>query len=667
VGARQSDISYIQFRLAWCDLNSGKTLDALNMIIKAIKSADSNNQASFRKDLMKDYASILAKKDFTTKDVNQFVGLSTADEKDANLKNLGEESERLGNKKGALLIWTKYAASSGNENSKLAETSLKIAINSFDLGDKKATLKNLELTSQRIKNNECENCESARSSYRTFLISWNKKEKTEPSRQLTEAYRLYIEASPNDREAMIWAAQFTDMQKAHRDSAVFYAMAAEAELRANNRTSADQILVLAIEQAEKTGDANFKEAHLRSYANKMPNGHEINLVKYQIAYIEYKQGKYADVAPKFKALALNTDWTDKTLRVKSADLSLDSLALLNDRSQIISVCPVFAKAFPKERLRFNDIQRRAAVNNLTDALKTDGVSESDIRKHLQVLSQVPLEGATVKDKKLILKNLMLTGERLKDLVIVEKGARGLLGQQDLNAEEKEFARKSLLWVYELKLDFKNAYSVASQMQFPDLKPEQRHLKLALLAELTGKNPIEHYEAFLSSTKTTRAANEVRAKLIRMSKNKWAALERNLSFLKSTPEILASLTVEIYLQSPNIQKLDKISKIPKLSQTLEGQRLAKIYSLYSQQKELAEISRLRFTKNNDKAIQKSIKLRIAAFKKTRAIYESALRSNHLSLQALSLRVLAQENLRFGNEIQMLPAPRGLNKNHKQILR
>jgi hypothetical protein len=344
-----------------------------------------------------------------------------------------------------------------------------------------------------------------------------------------------------------------------------------------------------------------------------------------------------------------------------------SLALLNDRSQIISVCPVFAKAFPKERLRFNDIQRRAAVNNLTDALKNDGVSESDIRKHLQVLSQVPLEGATVKDKKLILKNLMLTGERLKDLVIVEKGARGLLGQQDLNAEEKEFARKSLLWVYELKLDFKNAYSVASQMQFPDLKPEQRHLKLALLAELTGKNPIEHYEAFLSSTKTTRAANEVRAKLIRMSKNKWAALERNLSFLKSTPEILASLTVEIYLQSPNIQKLDKISKIPKLSQTLEGQRLAKIYSLYSQQKALAEISRLRFTKNNDKAIQKSIKLRIAAFKKTRAIYESALRSNHLSLQALSLRVLAQENLRFGNEIQMLPAPRGLNKNELKVYR
>jgi len=412
--------------------------------------------------------------------------------------------------------------------------------------------------------------------------------------------------------------------------------------------------------AEKTGDSGFKESQLKSYVSKMPAGSEIHFVRYQLALIEYKRGKYSEVASKFKTLALSKDWTEKDLRIKSADLALDSLAQTNDRAQIIAWCPLFASSFPQERLRFFDIHRRAAVNTLTDALKSNRTSETDIRKHIQTLSVAPLDGASIADKTLILKNLILTGEKLKDIEIIKKGAYGLLSLNQISANDEEFAKKSLLWVHEIELNFSEAYPLARTMKLEDLKTEQRHLKLAVLAELAGLNPTSHYEDSLKAIKSQRAANEIRLKLISLAKDKWSAFDKYARQLKSNPDMYATAGLETYLQFPDKKRLTILVRTPKISQTSDGQRLSRILQKLEGEEFISKINKMRLVKTNDRTVQKTIKERISALKQLRALYENAVKASNLSLQAVTLRALSAENSRFAKDIQALPVPRGLNK-------
>lgn len=666
VNSRPQDRAYLNYRLAWCALNGGDNASSLSLIKRAISEADSNGQSPFKRDLMRDYATILGRNNFKDSDIQAFIANSNPEDVKENLKLLGEEAERLGNKQGALIIWTKYSQSENEKDGSSADNSLRIAMNQFDLNQRGLAIENLRITSERLKKKKCQDCNGVRVNFKNFLISWNRQEKAMPSLDLIKAYSAYIDAHPDDFEVQIWAAQAAELRKSRKEAAELYMTASMTAQRKGDRVTSDQTMMLAIEQAELAKDEALRENYLRRYLEVHPKGHEAFLVRYQLTLIEYKRAKYDVAARDFRTLALQSEWKDRDLRLKSAELALDSLAQKKDEAQILSWSSDFARAFPQQSLRFHEIHRKTAVNHLTAGIQQK-LSDAEIRRRMAIVSAAPLDGASAADRRLILKNLLVTGESLKDLEIVEKSARSLLRQEGLSPQDEELALASLLWVQELRLEFSAAYKTALLMNFSDRKVDQKHLKLGLLAELAGANPQRHYRDFLASTKSSQQANEVRVRLIRRAKNPWNEFDLHARKLQSSPDLFASTALELYLKNPNKARLEKLARTPKMRSTVDGQRLIRIHALQEAQKIFSEVSKMRISSKSDQVLRKSIQSRIRKLDQVRNVFERAAQDGHLSLQANALGAIARENERFANEIRRLPVPRGLNKSEQAIYR
>lgn len=658
--ADRNDQAYITYRQAWSKLNLGENAVALATIQKAIAQASANKQAAFRKDLMRDYATILARNDFGAQDVNTFAKLSPETDRADNLKYLGDEAERLGNKKGAILIWAQYTR--GGEQDK-ADVYLKFALNYYDLDQQPKALSYLDKTVKALQNEKCDDCKKVVQDFRSFLVNWNKKEKIEPSKNLMNAYGLYIEAAPDDFEALIWAGQVAQAQNDSVRAYGFYDRAALVAHKLGKEKETESTSTVAMEVADSTGKVELREKSLNRYLELNPKGPKRNLVNYQLAYIAFNRKQYDEAASQFKALALNKSWSDTSLRVQSADLNLDALTILKQDKELRSNANLFAKEFSDKANHFSEISRKTTMNILARLVTSPDGPRSDIRNEIEILRGYNIAHLSNPDKIAHNKNLILAAEKIGDVNTVGAMSAALLHTPGLSDSDEEFAKRSLLWVAELKLEFKEAYKIASSMKMADQKGAQRDLRLGLLAELAGMNPENHFNDYIRSGGSVRKSNELRVKMIRRASNKWAKLEQYVRFLRQTPDVLASITLELHLAQPNPSKVAQLLKVHGVSQTPEGFYLLKLRGREEYKQFRQSIANGRLDNRSDRALQRSMKTRIAVLETLKRRYEKALSVGDIPLQAMVLSTIETENRRFYRQIQAMPAPRGLRKNER----
>lgn len=655
--AAKEDQAYITYRKAWSQLNIGNQRTALSLIQKSIRQASSPDQVSFRKDLMRDYATILAKNPFGPREVQTFSHYSPENDRAENLKYLGEEADRLGNKKGALLIWSRYSAQDEATKSK-AEFNLKMAMNHYDLNQTAQALQFMEKATVAIKKANCDDCKTTVSNFRAFIVNWNKKEKSEPSNNLVRAYSFYLDAAPEDFEALIWAAQIAQQRNDSATAFRFYDRAAVVAHKQGKAAEAEKFSSIAMEVADSTGNDGLREQSFKRYLELNPKGPKRFLARYQIAYLAYKRKQFDNAVHEFKSLALEKDWKDTGIKIQAADLNLDILASQKKDKDVRNNAREFAQAFKTKLAHFTEIGRKVTINILVKLVADKDSSRSEIRSEIDTLNSYSIKHLSNEEKITQYRNIALAAEKISDIGTVQTASLRILSTRGASPSDIEFAWKSLLWVAELQLDFNRAYDIAKKMKMSNHTAAEKELRLGLLAELAGKNPTEHFNRYVKMAGVNKKSNELRVKLVKRSSNKWSALKTHMAALKRTPDILASITLELHLTSSNERVVNQVLKARGVNRTAEGQYLIKLKNRNENSQFLAQVRKANIDRTSDRAIQRSMKRKISLLEQLKRRYDSALRSGDLVLQASLLSAIEKENRSFFSQIQRLPIPRGL---------
>lgn len=677
---------FITYRLAWCYLNQGLTGKAKSTLVSILRSPEllesrttegETLDSSFHQDVARDLATFIARGPFGENDIALLIELSPEDHRRSNIFYLGTEADRLGNKNGARLAWGEYAKLGDVAPSESLEITIRLSQLNLDQGRKAEAISGLETFNKKWSADACkeaDQCEELQTRFRNLVINWNKLEKKKPSPELLKAYGIYVNTFATDAEMIYWAAQLARQMREPRIAAELYKKAANAALTQTQDPKLDTdkltkakkalegALVSGIEMAEAAKDPKLRAEAYDRYLSMNPTGAKQFEVRYQRAHLGYELGKYKEAAEAFHALALSPDQGSEGLKNKAADLALDSLALLKDDLTLQSWSKEFADRFANRRLEFVKIGRTAAVNH-TAAITNRSQNEDDLKSALKNLQTVSLVGASSDEKVVYYRNQILLSEKAKDLNGVRNGVAGLLSIPKLKAADREFAYSYKLWLAEVELNFGEAFRVAQQMRMNGVGEEKRLLRMGLLAELAGENPKPYYDRYLKISRNAAARVTVLAKRIRLESNPGRMLRSHLRELKSNPETLSSLALEIFAKTKDYNLAKDILRTRGISETAAGRTLARLVFIKDYLALAERTARHRIHGQSEALLQKTLGQRIDFLKQIDQSASSALRSGDWSSQVIALSFLSQENYRLYREVTALPTPRRLKKSER----
>jgi hypothetical protein len=252
------------------------------------------------------------------------------------------------------------------------------------------------------------------------------------------------------------------------------------------------------------------------------------------------------------------------------------------------------------------------------------------------------------------KNKLILAERLKDLGEAQKAANGLLSLKGLSEEDRSYALSRKEWVAELTLNFREAYALSLELPVHGSK-EEHVLKLAMLAELAGKNPVHHYEDYLKIGTNREKIQGVVAKLVRQS-NSAKVLREYETKLRSNPELLATLALEVFAVHQDYNFAKDMLKINGVWQTSSGKILSRFIFLkhYRAFSEDLMASHLNHAQN----VRANLDRYVGLLKRTELEVAKAISSQDWVLQAITLNDVAYHYKRFAVELYGMRVPEAL---------
>lgn len=421
-----------------------------------------------------------------------------------------------------------------------------------------------------------------------------------------------------------------------------------------------------MESAEATKDAKKKLAAYGHYLALLPSGNKALDIRYQIAHVHYEQGQHQVAAEEFRQLAKQAKTSNQQLGEKSADLALDSLVLSKNELELEKWALDLAGDYPNRRIEYLRIARKASINQAVVVINDKNASKTDQAKALNKLAHTNLAGASDREKIAFYKNQMNLAVSTRNLEKVRSSAQNLLAIKSLSSRDRDEALKNLIWVAELQMDFTTAYNLTRNELTPSRRQRDRTslLRLAMLAELSGRDPSPYYLQYIEKTRSVRQANQVRMQMIRRSRWPWPQIDKHLPHLRRTPDLLAQIGLETFGRFTNYTRASKILSIPGTKNSAAGKVLNRQLTYRELDKKVYALTRHRLDRRNDRRLQRSIRDRMSRLADMENMAADSIRGRDWTLQVLSLNVLAQENRRFHRELISLPAPKGLNKKEKK---
>lgn len=676
----------VEYRMAWCQLNLGQIDKAIRTLtnllqtpaLLATQTTDGKNvDPSFVADASRDLARFLARTHVTGKEIALLRSLSPDTARKQNLYTLGTETDRLGKKGEALVVWAAYVDEGDVLPNEKLEVQIRVARIFYDMNklDQAANAfeKGMALWAKQPCQGNDELCTELKSRARGMVTAWNKAQKQQPTVNLFRVYVAYTNAFQDDVEMLHWGAVVGHDLKRSKEATVMFhraAVLASAELAKKPNDKAlrkmfEGSLLGEIEMAEASNDPKAKEAAYNFYLQVNPQGAEAFEVRYQRAQVLYQTNRFQDAFNEFHYLALQKGKEHRDLKVKSADLALDALAAMKDDANIQVRSLEYARMFPERKKEYLKISRKASLNivaaNLKGGQETD---RSDYKANLVALDKVNMDGADDAEKIKFFKNKLIVAQKALALDSVQLSANKLLVITSLSKDDHEWALEQKVWAAELQLNFALAYEVSKNMALPKLSKADRQLRLALLADLAGKDARQHNEEFLRLNKNVRAGNLVRVTLIKNSSNPWATLDKHLSSLKQTPDLLAGITLETFARQKDFAKAEKMLRTTRIRQYPAGITLARHLDMREFYAFDKKIRSHRISGANDAVMQKTLKERLKLIGQSEKQVQLAISKHDWTLQILSLTQLARENRRLYHDILSLPVPRKLSAADRQ---
>lgn len=681
-----------EYRISWCLLNLGQTQKATSNLIKLLRDPElMATQASdgktvdqtFVQDVAKDLAKFLARGSVGPREIALLRDLSPDNQRKSNLHTLGSELDRVGNKNASLVVWAAYVDEGEVQPIEKLEVQIRVAKIFYDMNKLDLAANAFEKAAGLWAKHGCPGdadlCGELKTRLKGMVTAWNKAQKKKPTSNLFRVYIAYTNVFQDDVEMTHWAAVVgRDLDK-HRDTAVLFHRAAAgafADLQkpAKERTSGlsekqlknilEGSLLGEIEMAEASKDMKAKEAAYNYYLSINSAGDKAFEVRYQRAQLFYSTNRFQEAFSEFHYLASQPGKNNRDLKIKSADLALDSLVALKDDQNLQVRSLEYARFFPERKTEYLKISRKATMNIVAANLKSEkSADKSDYKANLAALASVNMDGADDAEKIKFYKNKILIAQKALALETVTSTSNQLLGVKKLSSEDREWALQQKVWVAELQLNFHEAYRITKEMELPGLNKADRQLRLALLADLAGENARKHHEAYLALNPPMRAGNLVRVTLIKNSNQPWKELDKHLNKLKQTPDLLAGISLEVFARNKDLAKAEKLLKTTQIGKYSAGQTMARHLSLRDFYTFDRQIRSHRIHGFSESAMQKTLKERLKLIATSDKNAQIAFRKHDWTLQVLNMSQLARENRRMYQDIVSLPVPRRLNKEDK----
>ena len=314
-----------------------------------------------------------------------------------------------------------------------------------------------------------------------------------------------------------------------------------------------------MEMAELTKD---EKRRLKSYDFYIQHGSREDLAfkaGYQKAYISYENKKYKESSELFKKLALYKVKKEnfkklQGLRLKAAHLSLSALDQLgHQEEELARRAGLFIKVFPQDHKEFIRIYHSALLNTVKKLVSHKDFSrrpiqaslDKNILKAWEKLQLISLKEATKEEALTYHFNRLLLAKELLKFEAMDQSFQALLADNNLEEEDKKNVLTWKLWLVELRFDFKEVLRLIKILQ-PEDQSEGHLLRLARLAELSGKNPIPYYKIFIEKFPNSQSTVAVLTSIIEKSsdKNKKIFLQKYASFFKRWPDTLTYLILKV---------------------------------------------------------------------------------------------------------------------------
>jgi tetratricopeptide (TPR) repeat protein len=715
-------------RVAWCQLNRGEQPAAVATLIRILKSPELLTRetttgpmfdASFQDDVSHDLATFVSRGTVGKREIALVSSLSSKKGQRENLKHLASETERLGNKEAALAAWDAFLSIEGDDQDRL-ETMVRVARIRFDLGEKAEALKTLETATKLWKSKGCADvaiCDGLRGHVRRMVSDWNRAEKKKPTLDLLAAYRAYLSLFEDDIEMTFWAAIVARGTDRSDESVSLYRrssiLAAKADTKSpstpkNVREILESSLVGEIEMAEalskeasalassSTSNSNsnskskaksvaksdlksaknsqptaiaalvangFKarESAYEHYLDLNPTGAMAHQVRYQYARLPYEMGNTKEAVDRLETFAtsnecrMTRDSAKSGLCIQAADLDLDARVLLKEDAAIEKSANNFSKIYPTRKAEYQRIAR-------TSALKQAEVMSPD--DALEKLVLVDLSTVDQPERIKFLKIRLETAEKARNMPALKQSAHELLAVRGLSEGDREFTQSRLAWAYEMSFEFNEAYRITKSLKLKSMRPADRELRLALLAELSGHNPKQHEERFLELSGDLERKALVRAKLIRTSKNPAFEFRRHERELARVPAVLASLGLDVYSRSGDRSMAEAILRNRRVVH--EPAAVAIEHHLFFAEFSKVD-SRIRNHKvqtGSDYLTQSTLTQHMQLLGQLEAAANSAIAKQDWAEQVVTLSAVSRENTRLASIIGTLPVPHKLKAKQRE---
>jgi tetratricopeptide (TPR) repeat protein len=669
---------HLLHRIAWCNLNKGEQSKAVRGLIAILnepalmsrKSSEGTTfDSAFQEDVARDLATFMARGPVSQRDIETLESLTPQAVRRDNLRYFAAECERLGQKPAAIDAWAVAAKYEKDPTDRL-EMMVRVAQIRFDLGQKPQAIQGLRdavafWQKNGCRSNEKVQCDQLQGRLRQLVITWNRQEKKEPTVELLEAYKVYLAKFDDDAEMNQWAAEVARSLKRYPEAVAYYRKASVLAAAGGKDKQAllESAVVGQIEIAELGKKREEREAAYDHYLKMNPNGAIAPKVRYQRAHIAYESGNSREAANRFHAFASSSDCRPRAasseltdLCTKAADLDLDSLVLLQDHSTVESRALEYAeKGSASRRMEYLKIARTAVLKQ---------TEKQDSKPALKKLATADLRGASQEERIRFHKTRLALAEKAQDLQETRSAASDLLKAKGVSAQDQELAMGKLAWVAEMTLNFGEAYNLTRKMKTSSLRPDERALKLAMLAELSGRNPRAHEEEFLSLTRDRRRAALIRAKMVRTARSPMNEFSRQEPHLRNHPEILAPLALEIYAKTQSVSFARSALASRSVARQPAGRALERQLFLREFAQVEARLARHELRSTSDAAIQRTLAERLKLIAATEQSGNQAIRSQDFSSQLVTLAVLSRENKRLYDDILALPIPRKLKVSQRE---
>lgn len=667
---------FVKYNYAWCLLNLGHDLLAQKQLIEVLKSQklldlDQNGEpdSSFHQDVVKDLASFLGKSKIDKEGYALISKLSPANKRLDNLIFLAEESERLGMKSSAVIVWNllfKENELSGNQKLQGQISLIQIWM---DLEKKNMAAMQSEVVSKSFQKGLCtqEACEGLRVKFRNAVISWSKIDKKNPNEDLLKAYVAYSNAFSSDFEMHQWAAQVARDLKKFAVAYQMYMKATDASHgpATKNDEKAKKIfegsLLGSIEMAEASNNLEFKLKSYQRYLDLNPRGQKASMVSYQKAHTLSLMKRFDESTVQFREIALHKTDLEESVRIQAADLALDGLAAQKRDADVELWATEFSQMFKSKSAEYAALARTSALNQSAVTIKSDKASQYELM--LLKLKKTDVKSASYDEKIRIFKNRVILAERLKNLKEVERSAQECLQISQIKADDREWALSKLAWTSEMNFDFKAAYKITNSMKNANLSAADLQLKLGLLADLAKLDSQEHFRKFIQLSKNTEKSNLVRAELIRKSSRPNQAFEKEWQSMLGSPQILSDLNLELFSKYGPSAVTEKVIKNPKLKAKPSSMFLAKIMFIREFQKFSGKLNQHKLSSANEAVLNRSLQERMNLIVQAENWATQAVASRDWSLQLLTLAQVSLAHQKMSDQVSQLPSPRGLNSQQK----